>query len=281
MKAASNCLFLLALVATPSIATAAASADAVADIYRAPSLDGFTGLLTMNLPYSAGKGMTVAGGGSYADAYTGVYESLTTVVGALRIGFSDNVEVAVKTKTHSLKPVTGNTESGMGDTEFGIKWKFREQNENLPAMALALGVITPTGDEDKGFTEAENWGGKFGVTAGAEIPVFRDGYLGLYAEVQAVAIDKLGDDTAYTDMYSVTNFGIAFPISDDNHLSFFVEYHSVAKKDVPGIEQNHTAISPGLRFAHRNFSLSFAAQSVTYDDDTSQDRILGLLSLGF
>lgn len=290
MRVAGKYLFLLGLIVTPPIAAAAGYGEQVGEIYRAPNLNGVTGLLIMDLPYTMGGGITVAGGGSYAGtlttptAPTGGYKSLTTVVAAARIGFTDNFEIGVSSKSYTMEPSTGTSEIGVGDTEGMIKWKFRNQNENLPAMALGFGVIAPTGDETKGFTNAKNGGAKLSVTAGAELPVFEDGYLGLYGEAIAVAIDKLGGTTPYTDMYGVINLGVAIPISDDNHLSFFVEYNKLVKKDTLfGMESNHTIISPGLRLAYNNFSLAVAGHNISYDNlpGVSQRRIMGLVSLGF
>lgn len=286
MKAVGKSLVLLgALAATPLPCLAAPYYADDADIYRAPNVHGLTGLLTMNLPYTMGPGATLVVSGSYEGAEPGLYESAMSTMGALRIGFSENVELAVKAKMFQVDPVVGENETGVGDTEAMIKWKFRSQNENLPAMAIGLGAIIPTAEESKGFQEVENWGGKISVTAAAEVSVFEDSYIGLYAEAQAVVIDKFGNDTAYTDKYGIINLGIAFPISDDNALVFFTEYNQVVKKDTAlHLEQDYTAITPGLRLATDHFNLTVGLQSIENEvvtADDSRTRAIATLSMGF
>lgn len=275
MRANSKYLFLLGLIVTSSVAARGADPFYAGEMYRAPSLDGMTGLLTMNIPYTMGPGLTVIGGVSLAD-------STTEGIAALRVGLSDNVEIGLKSKTYSVKPVTGSKSTGLGDAEAMIKWKFREQNENLPAMALAIGVILPTGSESKGFREVDKLGIKFGVTGATELAVFDDGYLGLYVEGQVIAIDKMTNSSPYKDTYGVVNIGIAFPISDNNRLSFFTEYNKVLSKEIVTIESNHSAVTPGLRFAHQNLSVTVAGQIINYENSgATQSRLIGQLSLGF
>lgn len=283
MRATSKYLFLLGLIASSSVVAKDNNGQYINGIYRAPSLDGMTGLLTMNLPYSMGAGLTVAGGGVFGGQLAGAYDNAVEAVGAVRIGMSDNVEIGFKARSFSVDTVGGGTETGMGDTEGMIKWKFREENENLPAMALGLGAILPTGDESKGFTEVDKLGIKFSVTAAAEREIYDDAYIGLYFEAQAVAIDMMDASSPYKDNYGVVNVGLAFPISDDNHLSFFTEFNRVVNKDVPTFtKRNYGAITPGLRFASQNFSLTVAARLIEYDDtNATAKQVVALLSLGF
>ncbi len=279
MRAASKYLFFLGLILTYSMAQGAQVAYGVP---RAPSLDGLTGLLTMNMPHTMGAGMTAIGGVTMAGALTGQYSDLTVATAALRIGFSDNVEIGLKSKTYNVEYSGGGTDTGLGDSEGMIKWKFREENENLLAMALGLGVILPTGDETKGFKEVDTIGLKFSVTASGEHAVYDDAYVGLYFEGQAIAIDPIDDNSPYKEMYGKLNAGLAFPISDNNSLSFFTEFNLLTNKDKPGVERNHTAITPGLRYANDNLSLTFAGQMVNYENTSgSQKRLIGLFSLGF
>lgn len=282
MRASSKYLFLLGLVASASVAARGADPFFPGDIDRAPSLNGLTGLVNLNMPYTMGAGLTAIGGATMAGAVANQYDSFTEVNAALRLGLSDNIEVGVKTKTFRVDPVTGGAETGVGDAEAMIKWKFRDQNENLPAMALGLGAMVPTSDKNKGFRETEAFGVKFSVMAGTELTVFEDGYVGLYGEAQLVAIDMVKATSPYQEMYGVVNVGLAFPISADNRLTFFTEYNQVTRKDVPTTVSNSSMVTPGLRYAHRNFSLTFAGQSVNFEDTgTSQTRLVGLISLGF
>lgn len=280
MKATGKHLFLLGLMMTSSVAGAETYRSA--DVSRAPNLNGLTGLLTMNLPHTMGAGMTAVGGGTFADSLPGVYQDYNEAIVALRIGFTDNVEIGFKTKNYNVKDLAGNTDTGLGDAEAMIKWKFREQNSHLFAMSLGLGAILPTGDEDKGFREVDNLGIKFNVTAAGENALYDDAYIGLYFEGEVVSIDAMASSSPYKETYGKFNIGFAFPISDDNNLSFFTEFNQVFNKDIATVVQNHTAISPGLRYAADNFSLTVAGQMIDYSDlNTTQNRLIGLVSLGF
>ncbi len=280
MKATGKCLFFIGLIVSSSVATA--QSYRASDVSRAPNLSGLTGLLNMNLPHTMGAGMTAVGGATFADSLPGMYQDYNEVIGALRIGFSDNVELGLKTKSFNVKDLVGNTDTGLGDAEAMIKWKFREQSDSLFAMSLGLGAILPTGDENKGFREVDSLGLKFNVTAAGENALKDDGYIGLYFEGEVVAIDQMSSSSPYKEKYGKFNVGFAFPISDDNNLSFFTEFNQVLKKDIAGVVQNHTAVSPGLRYANDNLSLTVAGQSVNYTDlNTTQNRLIGQLSLGF
>jgi hypothetical protein len=287
MKAVGKSLALLgALAAIPLASLAAPHYDADnSEIYRAPNVHGLAGLLTMNIPHTMGAGATLVASAAYEGAEPGLYESAMVTMGALRIGLSENVEFAVKGKLYQVDPTIGESETGLGDAEAMIKWKFRNQNENLPAMAFGLGAILPTAEESKGFQEVENWGGKFMIAASAEMSVFEDSYIGLYAEAQAVVIDSVGNNTAYTDKYGIINLGIAFPISDNNALVFFVEHNQIVKKNTGlYLEQDYTAITPGLRLATDNFNLTVGLQDVQSDNPIATDsrqRAIATLSMGF
>jgi hypothetical protein len=286
MKAVGKSLALLgALAATPLASLAAPYYADDGEIYRAPNIHGLAGLLTMNIPHTMGAGATLVVSGTYEGAEPGLYETAMSTMGALRIGFSENVELAVKGKLYQVDPEIGETETGLGDAEAMIKWKFRNQNENLPAMAIGLGGILPTAEENKGFAEVKNWGAKIMVAASAEVFAFENSYIGLYAEAQAVVIDKVGNATAYTDKYGIINLGIAFPISDDNALVFFTEYNQVLKKHTAlALEQDYTAITPGLRLATDHFNLTVGLQNIQNDNvttDNSRMRAIATLSMGF
>ncbi len=282
MRAFNKCLFLLGLIVSTSVSARGDDQYYAAAISRAPSLDGMTGLLTMNLPHTMGAGITAVGAVSLADSLPGQYEDLTEAIVALRVGFSDNIEIGLKTKNYTSKDLTGNTNTGLGDAEVMIKWKFREQNEHLLAMALGLGAILPTADEKKGFGEVDTLGIKLNVTGAAEKPIYDDSYVGLYFEGEIVAIDSMTSSSPYKEMYAVVNVGLAFPISDDNNLSFFTELNRVTNKDKPTMVRNHSAITPGLRYANDNFNLTIAAQMIDYGDiNASQNRFIAQLSLGF
>lgn len=266
----------------------ALSDDDVGEIFRMPSMQGLSGLLTMNTPSTVGSGGFALSIYGLGESGTNPDYSTVQVPVVLLIGFSENVEIAARAK---LITATGGTtaagtprtsrDSGAGDSEFLVKWKFRNQNENLPTMALGLGLLFPTGDADKGFSEADNWGGKFMVMAASETAVFENSYLGLYGEAQVVMRDRfIGGTSTYSDTYGVGNFGLTFPISDDNHLLFTVEYNRFFNKLNLTLGDSEKATTPSLRYVTKHINISAGIQFLDDNAQSSGHRDRLIVAVG-
>lgn len=264
----------------------ALSDDDVGQIYRWPSMQGLTGLLTMNTADTLGTGgfaLSVYGlaeSGSIPADY-----STVQIPAALLIGFSQNIEIGVRAK--SVTATGGGRvgrENGLGDSELLAKWKFRNANENLPTMALGFGLLFPTGDADKGFAEAENWGGKFMVMASSETAVLENSFLGLYGEGQVVVRDRyFGGTTAFSDTYGVVNVGLTFPISDDNQLLFTLEYNRVSGRINLTLGESDNILTPSLRYTTKylNFAVGVQFLDDSIQEDGRRERVIATLGLGF
>ena len=82
-------------------------------------------------------------------------------VATLTMGITDNLEFGAKGKFIATDLGSSLTrEQGFGDTEVALKWRIRNQSEEgtIPAIALGIGGIIPTGDSAKGFERSENKG---------------------------------------------------------------------------------------------------------------------------
>jgi opacity protein-like surface antigen len=75
---------------------------------------------------------------------------------AATTGLLDNLDVGLSVPFLRLDPDEGDGQSGLGDMEAGLKWRFLEAEGNRPALALTLGVTIPVGDEEKGLGSGDS-----------------------------------------------------------------------------------------------------------------------------
>ncbi len=258
-------------------------------INRAPTIQGLTGgLMFTNSAYTkrAGHvalGIAVIGENSDIPDY-----SIVQAVGTFTMGITNSIEFGGKAKviTTNLGSAAAQ-EQGLGDTEIALKWKIRNQSrgQTVPAIALGIGWMFPTGDNAKGFDEVQKNGLKFMVMASSEARVLDDSFIGVYFEGQAVLIDQITRSSIATqEMYGVVNAGLLFPISEDNEVQFMLEYNQVFSKNFMTFgEGNYSAIGPALRYVNRYFNFAFGGQFVSkeaagYEDTT---RFFLAMSLNF
>jgi hypothetical protein len=72
--------------------------------------------------------------------------------------FELNYGVLPDVQLHMITPFVydnprgkGNTEYGYGDTEFGVKWRFIQETDQMPQIAAFPLTEIPTGNDDKGL----------------------------------------------------------------------------------------------------------------------------------
>lgn len=65
----------------------------------------------------------------------------------------DNLRLNLTLQERTVTPRGGPTETGYGDTEFKVKWRFHEENTNnwVPAFGLAPKLFAPTASVPKGL----------------------------------------------------------------------------------------------------------------------------------
>ncbi len=257
-------------------------------VNRPPSLQGLTGLMFMNTAFTrkAGNlalGITVLGENSDTPDYSIVQGNVT-----LTLGLADNIEIGAKAKMIYTDIGSSTTQqSGLGDSEVALKWRIRSQSEggSIPALALGIGGILPTGDRSKGFEEVTKNGLKIMVIASSETRVLDSSFVGVHFEAQAVLVDQITrDDPPTQEMYGVINAGLNFSLNEDNSAQIMVEYNQVVRKDIPTLDMgNYTGVSLGLRYVSKFLTWSAGGQVVTKEDIGFEDtlRLVGMLSLNY
>lgn len=79
-------------------------------------------------------------------------EGKETLAGlALKTGILESLEIGVNAPIVISDPDAGEKESGIGDVQAGLKYRFLEAAGARPALALTAGLTIPTGDKDKGL----------------------------------------------------------------------------------------------------------------------------------
>lgn len=257
-------------------------------INRPPNIQGQTGLLVTNSAFTQKPGNLAAGISLMAEYSGNPDYSILQLPVTLTYGLTDDIELGIKAKALQTENVNSTTtERGLGDSEIAVKWRFIDQSETFPAVAVGIVGMLPTGDEDKGLNEVVNWGVKVSALASSEAPLLEDYYLGLYVEAQAVFIDELvkGSKTPGAERYGYINLGMLFPVALDGHLQAIIEYNQLLYKNNWRVlyERNFNALTPALRYVTDRFSMSVGAQAINKDakgwDNTI--RFIGTLSYTF
>jgi hypothetical protein len=265
-----------------------ALSEQVVVINRPPSIQGLTGLLVTDSAFTqpAGKlalGVSVLAEHSKTPDYS-VYQMPLTFTW----GLSNDIEVGLKGKALATENVNGTgRERGAGDSEVLVKWRFIDQTETFPAVAIGVGGMLPTGNEDKGLNEVVHWGAKVLALVSSESSILDDSFLGLYLEAQAVFIDELvkGGTTSGAERYGTINVGMLFPLSSEGHLQAVVEYNQLLYKNNwrTLYERNFNAVTPALRYVTGHLNVSMGAQLINkeqagYDNTV---RFIGTVSYTF
>jgi hypothetical protein len=283
----------------------AAAEDAATELDRVTNFQGTTGLFWMNTAYTVGAGDFRATAMVAYDNVDAVY-SYDTATGIVTnygealilyaplsatLGLSDKIEVGVLGKSYTVDYDSSlvSDESGAGDAEGTIKWRFASQTENMPAMAGLLTVIGRTGDKDKPFREVEKFGFKLGLAMSSELLIGNDTPVGFHIELQAVSVDPTDDDSLKQDKYSYINAGIALPISDNNRLVAIAETSSLgnANTDLLGYQQGliteQVVSTFGVRYTWKYINAGIAASSVDsgVSGQETHRRALATVGIGF
>ena len=172
-------------------------------INRPPNIQGLTGLMVMNSAFTRPAG-TLAVGGSvmFEDSNKPDYRIIQTPI-TLTFGITDTIEAGIKTKYVSYdSTIPKASESGLGDSEVAVKWRWKTHSATTPELAVGLAGIIPTGNDSKGLNDVKNWGAKFMVMATSETKIFTNSFLGVYLEAQAVFIDGFSAGHTKTPKHS-------------------------------------------------------------------------------
>ncbi len=233
-------------------------------VNRPVNIQGLTGLIVANSAYTQPKGgFTIGLSGLGENSSTPNY-SIAQGIFTATYGASDRIEVGLRAKmiVEGLGS-SSQRQTGAGDTDLLVKWRVTSQTDELPAVALGVGLILPTGDRDKGFSEAKHEGIRLMLIGAHEKEMPGGIVLGFYADGQVVLIDQLERRTGnpYNDRYGIVNAGILVPLTESNQLQVILEYNLVTGKSVLTLgEEDYTAITPGLRYVTPRFNFTAGVQ---------------------
>ena len=100
----------------------------------------------------APKSVDIEISGEYAKSAEGDETGLSVTA---TTGILPNLDIGLALPYTVIDPDEGGGESGIGDLEVGLKFRFLEGEGARPALALTAGATIPTGDEEKGLGSGE------------------------------------------------------------------------------------------------------------------------------
>jgi hypothetical protein len=252
--------------------------DVILVINRSPNIQGLTGLMVTNSAFTRLAG-TLAIGGSviFEDSNKPDYLIIQTPI-TLTFGITDTIEAGLKMKYVYFDRTTPSTsESGLGDSEIALKWRWKTHSTTTPELAIGMAGILPTGSGSKGLNDVTNWGVKCMFMATSETKILGDSFLGLYLEAQAVFIDTLSKaNKKIQDRYGVINAGVLLPIGANNRLQAMLELNKTLEKkrwQTALAEGDQTGITQALRYVTDTLSFTAGAQFLSKDTKGYKDTI--------
>jgi hypothetical protein len=95
-------------------------------------------------------------GFEYADdADTDDTEDEYSFAATVKYGLTERWDLGVEIPYLYIERESDDDDSGLGDYVFSSKYRFVDESENFPALALGFSLKTKTGDEDKGLGTGE------------------------------------------------------------------------------------------------------------------------------
>ena len=285
MKMRRTFIYLLLIIALPAILPTRALPEELDFINRPMNATGLTGLLTTTSPFSLDPGVVEMGIASFSEDSKRPDYTLSEYAVLISVGTGKGTELAIRGCSFSEKSPPAASETGAGDVEMSFKWNFLKINPDapaVPAVAMIITGIAPTGDKETGMNRVQHWGARFGLSSGTDIS-WREHVVGIYADAQ-MGIQDLSDDR-YRDRYQAFHAGMLLPISKYRNLQVFIEYTAVSGKDViNNIDgSDYTAFMYGLRLVSERINLTVGTQFLrkNMEDTDNPERIISMLSVKF
>ncbi len=273
-------LFLGLLIISPAMV----SADELDLINRPMNASGLTGLLVTTSPFTLEPGAVETGIAVFSENSKTPDYTLSEYAALISVGTGKGTELAIRGCSFSKKPPAAASVRGAGDVEVSFKWNFLKTNPespSVPAVALIVTGIAPTGDKRIEINRVQHWGARFGLSAGTDIG-WREHILGIYMDAQLTVQDL--SDERYRDRYQAIHAGMLLPISKYRNLQVFIEYTAVGGKDVINVDgSDYTAFTYGLRLVSERLNLTVGTQFLHKDIEgyDNSERIIGMLSVKF
>jgi hypothetical protein len=286
MKMRKPFIYLLLVLSLLPLLPTRAFSEELDFINRPLNAIGLTGLLMTTSPFSLEPGAVETGISIISENSKIPDYTLSEYAALISVGTGKGTELAIRGCSFSKKSPTAASERGAGDVEVSFKWNFLKTNPespSVPAVAMIMTGIAPTGDTKTGRNRVQNWGARFGFSAGTDIG-WREHILGIYVDAQ-LAVQDLSDER-YRDRYHTLHAGMLFPISKYRNLQVLIEYAAVSGKDVINIDgSDYTAFTYGLRLVSERLNLTVGTQFMYKEKEVegydNSERIIGMLSAKF
>jgi hypothetical protein len=286
MKMRTPFIYLLLVLSLPALLPTRAFSEELDFINRPMNATGLTGLLITTSPFSLEPGVVETGIAIISENSKMPDYTLSEYAALISVGTGKGTELAVRGSFFSKKSPTEASERGAGDLQVSFKWNFLKiipESPSVPAVAMIITGIAPTGDAKTGTNRVQNWGARFGLSAGTDIG-WREHVLGIYVDAQ-MAVQDLSDER-YRDRYHTIHAGMLFPISKYRNLQVLIEYAAVSGKDIINIDgADYTAFTYGLRLVSERLNLTVGTQFMYKEKEVegydNSERIIGMLSAKF
>jgi len=235
--------FLLCVILLGKAQAAFSEDTATSSLINAVNTSGLTGLVRTASAETIGPRQISLGA-------SGDFEDSRAIRGTVTLGITRITELALMFPYLRQSGNGQSGQSGAGDLEIAGKWRVLER-ENLPALAVAASVITPTGSDSKGLNTVHRYGFTFKGIASANLNLLplNNYVFGLFAEA-GMFIRDLGQ--IQEEKHGFYGAGIMLPI---NFLQLLLEVNGTVK-DQSTSANNVVTFTPSLRFVAKHFSLS-------------------------
>ncbi len=209
----------------------------------------------------------------------GMFLGAVGIPGGLEFGFRVPYVMTNLAIEESFTPLgqlrrTFSTEdtTGIGSVEGMFKWGFVQQHNFLPAFAIGLGGIAPSGDYDEGLGDVKYYGAKVMLALSVELNdlAFTDYAFALMGDGTFVIRDAGMDDRDYEEKSGLMHAGMIFPLHPRNFLELIIEYEGELQRGTTN-EEDSNALAPSLRFVTDHFSLTAGAK-YTLKEDPAYDE---------
>lgn len=241
-------------------------------IYRGVNSNGMTGLIHMNSAYTVQNGEMAFTVGRTTFDVLGIQFSTTPA--SITYGLSNSSELGL-----FFNPVDSSAPqtliSGAADADIKFKWRFRNQSEYMPAMSIMVGATKATATILG--VEESMLGLKIHLLAASEASITDTFSIGMYIDVGSTSYRyESGTDPTYSE----TNFGLLFPISDNNKTQLIFEINTL-NGTIPTVGSvNLTATTYGFRYASTGLKITLGVQSIS-DGTGTTNRSIGTLGYHF
>ena len=266
--------FLLFTLNMPRMATAS---EMTQFIHMPSTLNGPSGLLlTQSIdtlpPQKWGVGLGFSREKSDQPRFAETQAIFTGIM-----GLRENLEASMQIPYFTDVELGDKSESGAGDVNLSLKWRFMDASPdlNFPGFALSFSVFLPTGDQENRVGTVDAWGIKALLVSSAEAEIAlprRTVLMGFYAN-GGIYIQDNGDPTQ--EKHGIIDLGILVPLNETRQVQLLLEGNGRLRREKPGIgESEYRAGTLGLRYVRQNMTLTGAWQRRFNDLDQDDTNLL-------